>query len=145
MEIGALICKPATPLCEKCPLLKNCISFKKNNFEIKTKNKSNKIKYFEATIYNSKNKYLLIKNNKFNFLKNLFIFPMKEVKKNKFESSLDRKMNIKMSNMDMKIILNQNSKPKKIKDSLMLSKNNIQKVILPSFTKKIINTVSKNQ
>ena len=70
---------------------------------------------------------------------------MKEVKKNKFESSLDRKMNIKMSNMDMKIILNQNSKPKKIKDSLMLSKNNIQKVILPSFTKKIINTVSKNQ
>jgi len=27
----------------------------------------------------------------------------------------------------------------------MLSKNNIQKVILPSFTKKIINTVSKNQ
>jgi len=54
-------------------------------------------------------------------------------------------MNIKMSNMDMKIILNQNSKPKKIKDSLMLSKNNIQKVILPSFTKKIINTVSKNQ
>ena len=28
MEIGAMICKPISPLCSKCPLSKKCISFK---------------------------------------------------------------------------------------------------------------------
>jgi len=145
MEIGALICKPKFPLCNECPLLKNCISFKKNDFEIKSKNKFNKVKYFEAKIYNNKEKYLLIKNNKFNFLRNLLIFPMKEVRKDKFKSSIDSKVNIKMSNMNMKIILNKNNKRNKIKGDFMLDKNNINKIILPSFTKKIFKTVSKHQ
>ena len=145
MEIGALICKPVSPLCSECPLLKNCISFKKNDFKIKSKNKFNKVKYFEARIYNNKNKYLLIKNNKFNFLRNLLIFPMKEVRKDRFKSSIDKKLNIKMSNMDMKIILNKNNKNNKIKGDLMLDEKNINKIVLPSFTKKIFKTVSKHQ
>jgi len=144
MEIGSMVCKPISPLCNKCPLSKNCISFKKNNFEIKPKSKFNKVKYFEARIYNSNDKYLLIKNNKFNFLRNLLIFPMKEVKKDQFKSSVDSKLIIKMSNMDMKIILNKNNKNKKIKGDFMLDKNNINKIILPSFTKKIFKTVSKH-
>ena len=145
MEIGAMICKPISPLCGECPLSKNCISFKKNDFETKSKNKFNKIKYFEARIYNNNDKYLLIKNNKFNFLKNLLIFPMKEVRKDRFKSSIDKKLNIKMSNMDMKIILNKNNKNNKIKGDLMLDKKNINKIVLPSFTKKIFKTVSKHQ
>jgi len=145
MEIGALICKPISPLCNECPLSRNCISFKKNDFQIKSKNKFNKVKYFEARIYNNKDKYLLIRNNKFNFLRNLLIFPMKEVRKDQFKSSVDSKLNIKMSNMDMKIILNKNNKNKKIKGDFMLDKNNINKIILPSFTKKIFKTVSKRQ
>ena len=96
MEIGALICKPLRPLCFECPISKNCKSYKKNDFEIKSKNKFNKIKYFEADIYQNRNKYLLIKNNKFKFLKNLLIFPMKEVKKNKFNTSINKKINIKI-------------------------------------------------
>ena len=145
MEIGAMICKPKSPLCSECPLSKNCISFKKNDFEIKSKNKFNKVKYFEAIIYNNNDKYLLIKNNKFNFLRNLLIFPMKEVKKDQFKSSIDNKINIKMSNMDMKIILNKNNINKKIKGDFMINKNNINKIILPSFTKKIFKTLSKYQ
>ncbi len=144
MEIGAIICKPLSPSCDKCPLQKNCISFKKKDFEIKSKNKFNKIKYFEAKIYNNNNKYLLVKNNKFNFLRNLLIFPMNEVKKDQFKSSIDKKINIKMSNMDMKIILNKNNRNKKIKGDFMLDKNNINKIILPSFTKKIFKTISKH-
>ncbi len=143
MEIGALICKPSRPLCFDCPISKNCISFKKNDFDIKSKHKFNKVKYFEAKIYNNKNKYLLIKNKKFNFLKNLPIFPMKEVKKEEFKSSFDRKINIKMSNMEMKIILNKKYKIPKIKNSFMLDKSNVQSIILPSFTKKIFKSVSK--
>ena len=145
MEIGAMICKPTSPLCSACPLSKNCISFKKNDFEIKSENKFNKVKYFEARIYNNNDKYLLIKNNKFNFLRNLLIFPMKEIQKSHFKSSIDNKLNIKMSNMDMKIILNKNNRNKKIKCDFMLDKNNINKIILPSFTKKIFKTVSKHQ
>jgi len=145
MEIGALICKPISPLCNECPLSRNCISFKKNDFQIKSKNKFNKVKYFEARIYNNKDKYLLIRNNKFNFLRNLLIFPMKEVRKDQFKSSIYRKVSIKMSNMDMKIILNKNNRNKKLKEYFTLDKNNINKIILPSFTKKIFKTVSKHQ
>ena len=142
MEIGALICKPVNPLCFKCPISKNCKSYKKNDFEIKSKNKFNKIKYFEADIYQNQNKYLLIKNSKFKFLKNLLIFPMKEVKKNKFNTSMNKKINIKMSNMDMKIVLNKKNKLIKIRNSYLLDKKNVKSQILPSFTKKIFNSVS---
>ncbi len=144
MEIGAMVCKPISPLCNKCPLSKKCTSFKKNDFEIKSKNKFNKVKYFEAKIYSNNHKYLLIKNNKFNFLRNLLIFPMKEVKENQFKSSIGNKINIKLSNMNMKITLSRNNFNKKVKGDFMLDKNNFNKVILPSFTKKIFKTVSKN-
>ncbi len=142
MEMGALICKPINPLCFKCPISKNCISYKKNDFKIKPKNKFNKVKYFEANIYQNQRKYLLIKNNKFEFLKNLLIFPMQEMKKNKFSASIKKKINIKMSNMDMKIVLNKKNKLIKIRNSYLLDKKKIKDQILPSFTKKIINSIS---
>ena len=143
MEIGALVCKPNNPLCENCPISQNCISFKKNDFVLKTKNKLNKIKYFEAKIYQNNNKYLLVKNNKFNFLKNMPIFPMSEVKKKKFKYSNSKKINIKLSNMDMKIILNKINKLPNIKDKILFSQTNTKSIILPSFTKKIFSSISK--
>ena len=145
MEIGALICKPSNPLCHDCPIRKSCIAYKKNDFNIKSKNKFNKIKYFEADIYESKNKILLIKNNKFNFLKNLLIFPMREINQKEFKSSLNKRINIKMSNMDMKITINKRSRKKYLNNSFLLSKNDIKNHILPSFTKKIFKSAIKYQ
>ena len=142
MEIGALICKPSIPLCNHCPLTKNCKAFNRKDFLIKSKNKFNKIKYFEANVYRYKNKYLLIKNKKFNFLKNLVIFPMTEITQKTFKYSVHKKINVKMSNMNMKIIINRKNKIKRKRDSLFLDKTNINKYILPSFTKKIFNSVS---
>ena len=110
MELGSLICKPKQPLCNLCPINSLCISFKKKNFEIIKKFKKNKTKYFEANIYYSKNKILLIKNEKYNFLKNHLIFPMDEINKYKFFSSSKIKTSIKISNIDMKIIINKNNK-----------------------------------
>ena len=144
MEIGALICKPNNPLCLECPISIYCKSYKKNDFKIKSKNKFKKIKYFEANIYQNKNKYLLIKNNKFKFLRNFLIFPMKEVEKNKFNTSMKRKINIKLSNMEMKILLNQKNKFIKIKNSCLLDKKKIKDQILPSFTKRIFNSISNH-
>ena len=141
MEIGALICKPVNPLCEDCPINKSCLAYKKNDFDIKSKSKFNKVKYFEAEIYKSKNKYLLIKNNKFNFLKNLLIFPMKEISQKQFNSSLNKRINIKMSNMDMKITINEKKRKKYLSNSLLIDKKDIKNHILPSFTKKIFNSV----
>jgi A/G-specific adenine glycosylase len=67
---------------------------------------------------------------------------MKEVKKNKFNTSNDKKINIKMSNMNMRIVLNKKNKLIKIRNSYLLDKKNIKDQILPSFTKKIFNSVS---
>ena len=143
MEIGALVCKPNNPLCVKCPISLNCISFKKNDFMIKTKNKFNKTKYFEAKIYQNNNKYLLVKNNKFNFLKNMPIFPMNEVEEKKYKYSNSKKINIKLSNMDMKIILNKIYKLPNIKNKILINRTNTKSIILPSFTKKIFSSISK--
>jgi len=143
MEIGALVCKPANPLCLQCPISKNCISFKKKDFEIKKKSKFNKIKYFEAKIYEKNNKYLLIKNDKFSFLKNMPIFPMKEVKEKKYKFSNNKKINIKLSNMDMKIILNKIDKFPNLTNKILLEKDNSKSKILPSFTKKIFSSIHK--
>ena len=143
MEIGALICKPSSPSCMHCPITENCKAYKSKDFLIRSQNKFNKTKYFEANVYKYKNKYLLIKNKKFNFLKNLVIFPMTEIDKKKFNRSIYNKMNVKMSNMNMKIIINKNAKVKKTKNGIFLDKKIIKNYILPSFTKKILNSVSQ--
>ena len=143
MEIGALICKSNNPLCLQCPISKNCISFKKKDFEIKSKNKSSKTKYFEAKIYQKNNKYLLINNDKFSFLKNMPIFPMTEIEEKKYKFSNNKKINVKLSNMDMKIILNKIDKLPNIKNKILLEKKNTKLKILPSFTKKIFSSIHK--
>ena len=73
MELGALICKPKKPFCKKCPLTKNCKSYKKQDFEIAVKSKKKIDKFFKVKIFTRGSKILLIKNTKFNFLKNLSI------------------------------------------------------------------------
>ena len=143
MEIGALICKSNNPLCFQCPISKNCISFKKKDFEIKSKNKLSKTKYFEAKIYQKNNKYLLINNDKFSFLKNMPIFPMTEIEEKKYKFSNNKKINVKLSNMDMKIILNKIDKLPNIKNKILLEKKNTKLKILPSFTKKIFSSIHK--
>ena len=69
---------------------------------------------------------------------------MNEVKKEKFQSFVGRRLNIKMSNMDMKIFINKKNKMIKIRNSYLIDKKNINNKILPSFTKKIFNTISKH-
>ena len=69
------------PLCYQCPLTKNCKSFKKKDFEIIKEKKKKIDKFYLLEVYKKNNKFLLIKNTKFNFLKNLQIFPMKQISK----------------------------------------------------------------
>ena len=143
MELGALVCRPTSPLCEECPISINCISYKRKDFSLIKKIKRNKTKYFEANIYMNENKMLLVRNNKFNFLKNLLIFPMNEINKSKFNSSLNVKTKIKISNIDMNIVINKN-KIKSTKKGVILNPKNIAREVIPSFTKKLFRVASSN-
>ena len=143
MELGALVCRPTSPLCGKCPIRINCTSYKRKDFSLIKKTKKNKIKYFEANIYMNENKMLLVRNNKFNFLKNLLIFPMNEIDKSKFKSSPKVKTKIKISNIDMNIVINKN-KIKSTNKGVILNRKKIVSEVIPSFTKKLFRVASSN-
>jgi A/G-specific adenine glycosylase len=144
MEIGAILCKPKNPNCEKCPITKNCLSFKRKDFEIKKKNKKIIDKFYLATLYKNESQFLLIKNEKFNFLKNLLIFPMKEITHSDSLSKSSKKLNVKMSNMNMNIFIDFFNTKNKSKDGFWIEKSKLENYIIPTFTKKIFESVKHN-
>ena len=141
MEIGALICKPTKPLCNQCPIQKKCMSFKKQNFELTKKNKKNINKYFILKVYKKDKRYLVIKNTKFNFLKNLNIFPMEEVTKTK---KFNENLNFKISNMNMSIKIKYLKNYKDFPFSNWIDQKKLDNYILPTFTKKIVRYLQNN-
>ena len=141
MELGALICKPKNPLCNQCPIIKNCKSYKNKDFSLTKKIKKNKDKYFVLKVYKKKQRYLLIKNTKFNFLKNLSIFPMVELSNPK---NFNENLNFKMSNMNMNIKIEYSNDNKKFPYSYWVDGTKMNSYMLPSFTKKIVQYLEKN-
>ena len=135
MEIGALICKPSNPLCSQCPIQKNCQSFKKQDFILTKKSKKNKDKYFILKVYKRDKSYLLIKNTKFKFLKNLNIFPMDEIKKPK---KFNENLNLKISNMNMNIKIQFSKNYENFPSSKWIDQKKLNNYVLPTFTKKIV-------
>jgi len=144
MEFGALICKPKDPKCNICNLNKNCKYF----------NSSKKIKFFEKKVLknkdydifcyiNKKKQIALTKKNNVGFLNEFHLPEIKETnielrKKNwKFLSNYKNSIsNIKLNinlyyKFSNKIPLNFNW--------YSIEKN---KVLIPSFTKKIFKQVS---
>ncbi len=144
MEIGALLCKPKNPNCDKCPITKHCLSFKRQDFEIRKKNKKIIYKFYLATVYKNNNQLLLIKNEKFNFLKNLLIFPMKEITLSEFFLKSNKKLSVKMSNMNMNISIDFLNTKNKTKEGLWIEKSKLENYIIPTFTKKIFKSVKNN-
>tara|TARA_Y100001935_G_scaffold254389_1_gene263298 strand:+ start:132 stop:1112 length:981 start_codon:yes stop_codon:yes gene_type:complete len=141
MELGAIICKPSKPLCNKCPVIINCKSYKKKDFELIKNFKKNKDKYFILKVYKKDQRYLLIKNTKFNFLKNLSIFPMEELYRPK---NFKKNLNVKMSNMNMNIKIEYSKNLRKPPLSYWVDKKNFNNYMLPSFTKKVVKYLEKN-
>jgi len=144
MEIGALLCKPKNPYCDKCPITKNCLSFKRKDFEIKKKEKKIIDKFYLATLYKNNNQLLLIKNDKFKFLKNLLIFPMKEITQSDSLLKSSKKLNVKMSNMNMNISIDFSNTKNKPKNGLWIEKKKLENYMIPTFTKKIFASVKHN-
>jgi len=141
MELGALICKPKKPFCEKCPLTKNCKSYKKQDFEIAVKSKKKIDKFFIVKVFKRGNKILLIKNTKFKFLKNFKIFPMEEIKK---PQNLNNSLNLKMSNMNMNINIKRIKEFSNISNGSWIDQTKFNQYTLPTFTKKIFASLNKS-
>ena len=141
MELGALICKPSNPRCDECPIKINCKSFINKDFSLTKRIKKNKEKYFILKVYKKDQKYLLIKNTKFNFLKNLSIFPMKELSNPK---NFDENLNIKMSNMNMNIKIQYSKDNQKFSSYYWLDKKKLDSYMLPTFTKKVVQYLEKD-
>ena len=141
MELGAMICKPKNPECSACPILKSCKSYKKKDFDLAKIRKKNKEKYFILKVYKKNQKYLLVKNTKFNFLKNLVIFPMEELSNPK---NFSENLNFKMSNMNMNIKIQYLKNLKKFPSSYWFDKRRLDNYMLPTFTKKVVKYLEKN-
>ena len=140
MELGAMICKPKNPECSKCPISKNCKSYKKKDFDLAKITKKNKEKYFILKVYKKNQKYLLVKNTRFNFLKNLAIFPMEELSNPK---NFNENLNFKMSNMNMNIEIQYLKNVKRFPSSYWFDKRKLDNYMLPTFTKKVVKYLEK--
>ena len=140
MELGAMICKPKNPECSKCPISKNCKSYKKKDFDLAKITKKNKEKYFILKVYKKNQKYLLVKNTRFNFLKNLAIFPMEELSNPK---NFNENLNFKMSNMNMNIKIQYLKNAKRFPSSYWFDKRKLDNYMLPTFTKKVVKYLEK--
>ncbi len=140
MELGAMICKPKNPECSGCPVSKNCKSYKKKDFDLAKITKKNKEKYFILKVYKKNQKYLLVKNTRFNFLKNLAIFPMEELSNPK---NFNENLNFKMSNMNMNIKIEYLKNAKRFPSSYWFDKNKLDNYMLPTFTKKVVKYLEK--
>ncbi len=141
MELGALICKPNNPICNHCPIRKNCKSFINKDFTLTKNIKKNKDKYFILKVYKKDQRYLLIKNTKFNFLKNLSIFPMEELSNPK---NFNENLNFKMSNMNMNIKIQYSKDNQKFSSAYWFDRKKLGSYMLPSFTKKVVQYLEKN-
>ena len=141
MELGALICKPNNPLCNLCPISNKCKSLHKKDFDLTKNVKKNIDKYFLLKVYKKNQKYLLIKNTKFNFLKNLTIFPMEELSKPK---NFNENLNFKLSNMNMNIKIQYLKNSSKFQAPYWIDEKKLNNYMLPSFTKKIVKYLERS-
>ena len=141
MELGALICKPTNPLCDQCPISNKCKSLQKRDFELTKSIKKNIDKYFLLKVFKKDQRYLLIKNTKFNFLKNLTIFPMEELFNPK---NFSENLNFKLSNMNMNIKIQYLKSSRKFQAPYWVDEKKLDNYMLPSFTKKVVKYLENN-
>ena len=150
MEIGALLCNPKKPDCQKCPIQKYCKFSFQPNTEIIPSRKI-KEKYFYAFFIEKKNQILFSYNKSFNFLKEMINLPLVEIKKNyslakitktlfdKFEikNTPLKKINYNISNFKMIITIVY------LKNNLKFNNQNFFWIDKKKLNKKIVSVLAK--
>lgn len=92
MELGALICKPGTPDCEKCPVKEFCGAYKTGRqTEFPVKKKQIKVKTVDLTaaiLLDEENRIIIRQRASEGLLANLWEFPTEEIGDIVFENML---------------------------------------------------------
>ncbi|MEY3431583.1 MAG: A/G-specific adenine glycosylase [Bacillota bacterium] len=90
MELGALVCRPVKPSCEKCPLQKECYAFQNGKPEaLPIITKTTKVKVREwKTFMILQGEKILMRKNKTNLLKDFYLLPQWETKLEEVEQWL---------------------------------------------------------
>jgi len=153
----ALICSPQNPKCNVCPLNKNCISFKRKDFDYKifNKKKVNIKKYY--LLYASENNKILFFKNKKKLLQDFANLPLIDYKKDLFDMNfkknslhfegepkiIGRNFVHNISNIKMLIKIVLFKRIVKINDNQFywINYNKIDNSLLSSFSKKFIELV----
>ncbi len=81
MDFGAVICKPASPLCGECVLRKNCVAFANGNvvrLPVKEKKISIRKRWFYYLVLQYKNEIAVRQRKEKDIWQDLFEFPMFE-------------------------------------------------------------------
>ena len=81
MDFGAVVCKPAQPLCDDCPLQKKCIAYQKksvNILPVKEKTISKRERFFNYLVVKQGIKYMLNKESDKDIWQNLYEFILVE-------------------------------------------------------------------
>ena len=83
MELGALVCKPKSPLCSQCPVVKKCVSYKLKIQdqvpEVKKRNKKKKL-YCSSALILDNNENILLKKRESKILQDQWDLPSTEWK-----------------------------------------------------------------
>ena len=141
MEFGALICRPK-PLCENCPIKKNCL-FKNSKTVSITKAKTKKTtKKLDIFCYITKKKQIgLTKKNNLGFLKD-FLIPKIRIREKNSNKNWFLLKNYSNSISNKKLDINLYYKfSKTIPKNFEWHSIGSNKEIIPSFTKKIISHI----
>ena len=148
MEFGAVICRPANPLCSICNLKTNCYFFKHKISILSSKKSQNREKKYNIYCYLKKKKkeIALTKNRDFGFLSNFNIPKTKETisnnkKNNGWTYLCNYKNNISNIKMDINLFYKfVKNIPEKYKWYPIDKQSN---EFIPSFTKKIFRKIAE--
>lgn len=83
MDFGAMICMPAAPKCDVCPLQHHCLAFREKSvlqYPVKKKQKSARHRYFNYFHIEVGGKTYIQKRENTDIWKNLYEFPLIETK-----------------------------------------------------------------
>ncbi len=84
MEFGAMLCTPANPNCETCPLSSKCLSFANNTIKdrpLKEKKTKVRNRYFNFAIFKDNDQILIEKRIAKDIWQHLYQFPLFETEK----------------------------------------------------------------
>ena len=120
MDFGALICKPALPLCDQCPLNKKCSSLKTNtvlNYPIKTKKIKRKKRFFHFIAINKNDQWVMKCRQDKDIWRGLYQFPAFETQQSKQASQdqlLDKLSEVLSDVSERNLTIYLNSKNKQL-------------------------------